>query len=70
MDSEVLGVQKKLRARLITVMTERGFTYTTLAKHMDVSPKCVYDWLLGYKNLTLKTLIRLEKALGITIINV
>ena len=50
--------------------TRQNLTQKSLAEKLDVNPQYITKLLKGQENLTLKTISRLEKALGIRLIHV
>jgi len=61
-----LSITEKVRLAL----EEKKWTFQDLANAMDKSPSEVSKWLTGLHNLTLKSIIKLEMALGIDLINI
>lgn len=60
--------QIALQANL--AMREKGISQKEIAEQLQVSPQQVSEWLKGQENLTLETIVRLENALGIELIEV
>ena len=60
-----LEITEKVRLALDT----KGWKNADLAKAMDKNPSEVSKWLSGMHNLTLKSIIKMEKALGIDLIH-
>lgn len=52
-----------------TVLREKGWSKATLAEKMDKNPSEVSKWLTGMHNLTLKSIIKMEVALGIDLMH-
>lgn len=52
-----------------TILDERGITKSTFAEMLGKSPSEVSKWLSGMHNLTLKSIIKMEIALDIDLIN-
>lgn len=50
-------------------MEEKGWKAIDLAKAMDKSPSAVSKWLSGMHNFTLKSLVKMEQALGVCLIH-
>lgn len=50
-------------------MSKKNWKSSDLAKAMDKSPSEVSKWLSGMHNLTLKSLVKMEQALGICLIH-
>ncbi|MFA7445605.1 MAG: helix-turn-helix transcriptional regulator [Flavobacteriaceae bacterium] len=61
-----LAITEKVRLAL----EQKGWKALDLAKAMDKSPSEVSKWLTGMHNLTLKSITKMEIALGIDLINV
>jgi transcriptional regulator with XRE-family HTH domain len=60
-----LAITEKVRL----VMESKGWKSQDLAKAMDKSPSEVSKWLSGMHNITLKSIIKMEQALGIDLIH-
>jgi len=60
-----LAITEKVRLALDT----KGWSKGDLAKAMDKNPSEVTKWLSGMHNLTLKSIIKMEQALGIDLIH-
>lgn len=67
---EWLRTAADIALRCLRVMRAQGITQKELAERMDVSPQQVSKILKGKENLTLETIEKLEKALGISLIGV
>lgn len=61
-----LAITEKVRLAL----EQKGWKALDLAKAMDKSPSEVSKWLTGMHNLTLKSITKMEIALGVDLINV
>lgn len=61
-----LAITEKVRL----VLEQKGWKAQDLAKAMDKSPSEVSKWLTGMHNLTLKSITKMEIALGIDLINI
>lgn len=61
-----LAITEKVRL----AMEDKGWKSQDLAKAMDKNPSEVSKWLSGMHNLTLKSIIKMEMALGIDLIQV
>ena len=61
-----LAITEKIRLAL----EQKGWKALDLAKAMDKSPSEVSKWLTGMHNLTLKSITKMEIALGIDLINI
>jgi transcriptional regulator with XRE-family HTH domain len=51
-------------------MELKGWKSQDLAKEMGKKPSEVSKWLTGMQNLTLKSIIKMELALGVELINI
>ena len=60
-----LAITEKVRL----AMESKGWKSQDLAKAMDKSPSEVSKWLSGMHNITLKSIIKMEQALGIDLIH-
>jgi transcriptional regulator with XRE-family HTH domain len=61
-----LTITEKVRM----AMEAKNWKSQDLAKAMDKSPSEVSKWLSGLHNLTLKSIIKMEIALGVDLINI
>lgn len=63
-------VEKNLEIseRVHHILEEKGWTQADLAKAMEKSTSEVSKWLTGLHNLTLKSIVKMEMALGQKII--
>lgn len=61
-----LAITEKVRVAL----EDKGWKSQDLAKAMNKSPSEVSKWLSGMHNLTLKSIIKMEMALGVDLIQV
>jgi len=55
--------------KVLTALEAKGWSKGQLAVAMDKSPSEVSKWLSGMHNLTLKSIIKMEAALGIDLIH-
>jgi len=60
-----LAITEKVRV----AMEAKGWKSQDLAKAMDKTPSEVSKWLSGMHNLTLKSIIKMEQALGICLVH-
>jgi len=60
-----LAITEKIRRRL----EEKNWTNVQLANAMNKTPSEISKWLSGMHNLTLKSIIKMEIALGIELIH-
>jgi ribosome-binding protein aMBF1 (putative translation factor) len=56
-----------IAVRVLLVLKEKGITQKELAEMMSVSPQQINKIVKGQENLTLETLDKLERALGISL---
>jgi transcriptional regulator with XRE-family HTH domain len=71
-DPEIYAfVEKNLAIvdKVHTVLETKGWSKAQLAEAMGKSPSEVSKWLSGMHNLTLKSIIKMEAALGIDLIH-
>lgn len=61
-----MAITEKIRLAL----EQKGWKALDLAKALDKSPSEVSKWLTGMHNLTLKSITKMETALGIDLVNV
>jgi transcriptional regulator with XRE-family HTH domain len=61
-----LAITEKVRL----AMELKGWKSQDLAKEMGKKPSEVSKWLTGMQNLTLKSIIKMELALGVELINI
>jgi transcriptional regulator with XRE-family HTH domain len=61
-----LAITEKVRL----AMELKGWKSQDLAKQMGKKPSEVSKWLNGMQNLTLKSIIKMELALGVELINI
>ena len=69
-NKEWLRKSLKIALRVLDVMDEKQITQKDLADLLQVAPQRVYTILKGEENFTLDTIVKLEKALQIEIIEV
>ena len=63
-----LRKSQKIAFDILQALRAQKKTQRDLAKEMNVSPQQVNKWVKGRENLTLETIDRLEKTLGISIL--
>ena len=65
-------VEKNLEIvdKVHTVLKERNISKAEFAKMLDKKPQEISKWLSGMHNLTLKSIVKMEIALGINSINI
>lgn len=59
-----------IAVRIIKTLRAQGKTRRDLARLLDKSESEITRWLSGFHNLELKTIYKIEKALGVDIIMV
>ncbi len=69
-NEEWLDKALKIVLKVLSVMRERKITQKDLAELLQVTPQRINTILRGDENLTLETIVKLEKALQIEIIEV
>jgi transcriptional regulator with XRE-family HTH domain len=64
-------VEKNLAitTKVIKALDAKGWSKSQLAEAMDKKPSEVSKWLSGMHNLTLKSIIKMERALGIDLLH-
>jgi len=67
---EWLRYSRAIALKVLMRLDELNSTQKKLADEMGVSAQLVNKWLKGKENLTLETIARLEKHLGISLIEV
>ncbi len=65
----MLDIAQRIAIATLKVMDKEGWSKTDLAKRMHIDPRGVDRILKGKTNLKISTLVKLEKALGISIFN-
>ncbi len=65
-----LAVSEKLALKLRYVLRTENISQAELAKRMGVTPAQVTKILSGKENLGLKTICKIEKAIGISLIDI
>lgn len=61
---------QKIAIRILITLKERGMQQKQLAEMMGVAPQQVNKWVKGKENFTLDTVGRIEKALGIDLLQI
>lgn len=56
--------------KIVTILKERKIKKKDFAKMLDKKPSEISKWLTGQHNLTLKSITKMEEALGINLINI
>jgi transcriptional regulator with XRE-family HTH domain len=69
-NEEWLNKALKIVLKVLSVMRERKITQKDLAELLQVTPQRINTILRGDENLTLETIVKLEKALQMEIIEV
>ena len=65
-------VEKNLAitTKVAAILKERNISQKEFAKILDKKPSEVSKWLTGLHNLTLKSITKMEVALGVDLINI
>jgi transcriptional regulator with XRE-family HTH domain len=66
---EWLNHSRKIALMVLEALKEQRLSQKQLAEKMNVSPQMVNKWVKGSENLTIETISKLERALGIAILN-
>lgn len=69
-NAEWLNTSAKIALNIRAVLRKLGISQVELAARMDVSPAQVTKILSGKENLGLKTIDKIENALGLPLISV
>jgi len=64
-----LAHSQKIAVKILKTLRGKQMKQTELAQHMNVSPQQVNKIVKGKENLTLETISKIEKILGINLIN-
>jgi transcriptional regulator with XRE-family HTH domain len=56
--------------KIVTLLKERNIKKQEFAKMLDKKPSEISKWLTGQHNLTLKSITKMEEALGVNLINI
>jgi transcriptional regulator with XRE-family HTH domain len=59
-----------IAVRIIKILQAQGKTRRDLARLLNKSESEITRWLSGFHNLELKTIYKIEKALGVEVISV
>ena len=68
--AEVRQKSWKLALRVLALLRKKGISQTELAERMNVSRQQVTKIVKGNENLTLETIVKMEQALGETLIEI
>lgn len=60
----------RIAVSVLTILRDRGITKQSLAESMGVTAQYISKIVKGSENLTLETIAKLEKALGVDLISV
>lgn len=63
-----LKVSSQIAIRILSTLKEQGLTQKDLAQKINVSPQQISKIVKGKENLSLQTIIKLEKALNVSLI--
>jgi len=66
-NKERLRYSQKVAVIILRTLREKGIKQKDLAEILDVSPQTVNKWVKGSENFTLDTIVKLNKALSISI---
>jgi transcriptional regulator with XRE-family HTH domain len=69
-DKQEVSKNVAIAVRIIHVLRSQGKTRRDLARLLGKSESEITRWLSGFHNLELKTIYKIEKALGVDIIMV
>ena len=61
---------RKVALRVLQILRQKGITQTELAGHMGVSRQQVSKIVKGQENFTFETIDKLERALGVTLMQI
>lgn len=67
---ETVDKKQQIANYIQKILTEKGMSRVDFAKLMNKQPSVITQWLSGTHNFTMCTLIDIEFALGIRILNV
>lgn len=59
-----------ITAKVAAILEERNISQKEFAKSLNKKPSEVSKWLTGLHNLTLKSITKMEVALGVDLINI
>lgn len=65
-----LDLSFAIAVKVLETLREKKLTQKELAEEMGLSPQYINKVVKGSENLTLETITRLEKALGVKLINI
>jgi len=66
-NKERLRYSQRVAVIVLRVLRAQGITQKGLADMLNVSPQTVSKWVKGSENFTFDTIVKLNKALGISI---
>lgn len=71
-EKELAKTRKRmmLASKIEDAMRRRGYNQTQFAHLMKRSPTVISEWLSGDRNFTADTLIEIEEALGIRLLDI
>lgn len=61
---------RKVAIEVLECLDQKNISQKELAAELGISPQVVNKWLKGRENFTLETIAKLEKALGIDLLNI
>ncbi|WP_448529901.1 helix-turn-helix transcriptional regulator [Raineya sp.] len=65
-----IKVSHQIAFRILELLDQKGISQKELAERMGVSPQQISKIVKGNENLTLETIVKLEKCLGAKLIEV
>lgn len=69
-NKEWLDKSALIAIKILSTLRSQSFTQKELAESIGVSPQYINKVVKGYENLSLETICKIERALGITLIAV
>lgn len=69
-NQEWLRKSKAIAIRILTAIRDQGISQRELANRLDVSAQQVNKWVKGQENFKIDTISKIEKALGVVLIEV
>lgn len=65
---EMLRESREIALKILEALYERKMTQRVFAKEMSVSPQQVAKWVRGTENMTLSTMVKIQKVLNIQLL--
>ncbi|MDW8296288.1 MAG: helix-turn-helix transcriptional regulator [Raineya sp.] len=69
-NADWIRLSQKIALRILHTLDQKGWTQKDLADKMNVSPQQINKICKGNENLTLETIVKLEKSLGVKLIEI